>query len=217
MGVIDAYVAELGGALRGPRRAKADLLAEARDGLMDAARAYEHRGLDRDAAERQAVEEFGGVQEIAPGYQTELGLAQGRRTALLVFFVLAAQPFGWSATERLAGEPSSREPGPVYVLLDALVAWLGVAAIVGGLLAALACGIGVRYLGARRGLVRVTGVFALAVVGVFGVLSLLLTVLTPVADARSLLTVTGLPWTVTFLGAPLAWIAMSARRCLAAV
>jgi hypothetical protein len=216
VGVIDAYVAELGGALRGPRRAKVDLLAEARDSLVDAARAHEHRGLDRDAAERQAVEEFGGVPEIAPGYQTELGLAQGRRTALLVLFVLAAQPFGWSAIASLVGDPSNRDPGPVYVLLDALAAWLGVAAIVGALFAALACGIGVRYLGARRWLVQATGVFALAVVSVFGLMGLLLTVLTPVADARSLLTVTGLPWTVTFLGAPLTWIAMSARRCLTA-
>lgn len=215
MGVIDAYVAELAGALRGPTRAKVDLLAEARDSLVDSARAYEHHGLDRDTAERQAVEEFGGVQEIAPGYQTELGLAQGRRTALLVFFVLAAQPFGWSATASLVGD-ASKSSGPLYVLLDALVVWLGTTAIIAALLAALACGVGVRYLGARRWLIQATGVFALAVVGVFGLMGLLLTVLTPVADARSLLTVAGLPWTVTFLGGPLTWIAMSARRCLSA-
>jgi hypothetical protein len=86
VGVIDAYVAELGGILRGPRRAKADLLDEARDSLVDAVRAYQDRGLDRQAAERRAVEEFGDVAEIAPGYQTELGLVQGRRTALLVLF-----------------------------------------------------------------------------------------------------------------------------------
>jgi hypothetical protein len=67
VGVIDTYVAELADALRGPRGAKADLIAETCDSLVDATAAYEHRGLDREAAEHQAVKEFGGVAEIAPG------------------------------------------------------------------------------------------------------------------------------------------------------
>src|SRR4051812_26337431 len=74
-GVIETYVAELGRTLRGPRRAKADLLAEARDSLVDAAGARERVGLPREEAEREAVAEFGAVPDIAPGYQTELGLA----------------------------------------------------------------------------------------------------------------------------------------------
>jgi hypothetical protein len=216
VGVIDAYVAELGRALRGPRRAKADLLAEARDSLLDAARAYQDRGLDPKGAERRAVEEFGEVAEIAPGYQTELGLAQGRRTALLVFLVLTAQPFVWSYASHLADDRWTGDPGPLYVLLGALVEWLGAASIIGALLAALGCGIGVRYLGARRRLVQATGVFALAVSGVFALMGLLLTVLSPVAEARSLLAVHGTPVTVVFLVIPLAWVARSARRCLAA-
>lgn len=52
MDVIDAYVAALGGALRGPRPAKADLVTEVRDSLADAAAAHEHGGLGREAAER---------------------------------------------------------------------------------------------------------------------------------------------------------------------
>jgi hypothetical protein len=35
--VIDAYIGELERRLRGPRRVKADLLAETRDALLDAA------------------------------------------------------------------------------------------------------------------------------------------------------------------------------------
>jgi hypothetical protein len=83
-GEVDRYVAELGAALRGPRRAKADLLAEARDSLWDAAAAYQKMGLDESAAQRRAVADFGGLAEIAPAYQAELAVAQGRRTALLI-------------------------------------------------------------------------------------------------------------------------------------
>ena len=82
-GMIDAYVADLADALRGPRRAKADLIAEARDSLVDATEAYARRGFDRAAAERRAVQEFGMIAEIAVGYQTELGLAQGPRSCWL--------------------------------------------------------------------------------------------------------------------------------------
>jgi hypothetical protein len=37
--VIEAYIDELDQSLRGPRRVKADLLAEARDALVDTAQA----------------------------------------------------------------------------------------------------------------------------------------------------------------------------------
>jgi hypothetical protein len=39
--------------LRGPRRVKADMLAEVRDGLIDATEAYRDSGLDEDGAQRQ--------------------------------------------------------------------------------------------------------------------------------------------------------------------
>jgi hypothetical protein len=150
VGVIDTYVAELADALRGPRGAKADLIAETCDSLVDATAAYEHRGLDREAAEHQAVKEFGGVAEIAPGYQTELGLAQGQRTASWIVCVLAPQSLVW---EHVGGWVLGRwswDPEPGYALVNSLLPWLGVTAITGSLLAGLACGIGVRYLGVAR-------------------------------------------------------------------
>ncbi|MEN3308104.1 MAG: hypothetical protein V7603_4306 [Micromonosporaceae bacterium] len=81
---IDGYLAGLAAALRGPRRVKADLLAEARDSLYDAADAYQKMGLTAAAAQRRAVADFGDHAEIAPAYQAELAIAQGRRTALLI-------------------------------------------------------------------------------------------------------------------------------------
>jgi hypothetical protein len=61
--VIDGYLAELDRVLYGPRRVKADLLAEVRGGLIDAAEAHERAGLDPEAAERMAVANFGGADQ----------------------------------------------------------------------------------------------------------------------------------------------------------
>jgi hypothetical protein len=97
---IDRYLAGLAAELRGPRRLKADLLAEARDSLCDAADAYQQKGLGAAAAARRAVAEFGGVAEIAPAYQAELAVAQGRRTARLIAAglvgVYAGTSLAWS-------------------------------------------------------------------------------------------------------------------------
>jgi hypothetical protein len=98
---LDRYVAALGAALRGPRGAKADLLAEVRHSLLDATEAYQEKGLSRVDAAGRAVAEFGGPAEIAPDYQAELAVAQGRRTALLMLVGLAglaaAAPVLWHA------------------------------------------------------------------------------------------------------------------------
>jgi len=211
---IDAYVAELDGALRGPRRAKADLLAEARDSLVDAAEAYDRRGVGRAVAERRAVREFGTVDEIAPEYQTELALAQGRRTALLVFVVVGLQYLISEQAVRSGVFDGPRRPGPGYALLAHTVDWLGIGTILGALLAVLACGVGVRYLGTRRRLVRAVGVFALSAYGFFAVAGMLLTLLNPAARAM-LPSFGGVAWVAVFWVVPVG-IALSARRCLTA-
>ncbi|MEV7795252.1 permease prefix domain 1-containing protein [Streptomyces sp. NPDC087512] len=212
--MIDRYVAELDQALRGPRRVKADMLAEARDGLFDAAEAYEESGLDRASAERRAVADFGSVDTIAPEYQTELALAQGRRTALLICVVLTVQPVAWWVLMSLAGHGAEEPTSAGYALVNDVVRWFGAGAIGMALLVATATGAGVRYLGARRRLVRVSGFFAFLVCAVFAVLGLLLTLYSPATE--SLLGITGLPMTALLLGVPLAGIAVAGRRCLTA-
>jgi len=82
LAVIERYVDGLARALRGPRRLRADLVAEARHSLLDAADAHLDAGMRPLDAVRRAVEEFGTYAEIVPGYQAELAVAQGRRTAL---------------------------------------------------------------------------------------------------------------------------------------
>ncbi|MCK8678385.1 permease prefix domain 1-containing protein [Streptomyces lichenis] len=217
---IDRHMAELGRSLRGPRRLRADLLAEARDGLEDAAAAYREAGLDREDAERRAVADFGPVRLIAPGYQSELGLAEGRRTALLICAVLTAQPVAWWLLDRLFGAGPSGPGGPVFPLVDALARWSGTAAVALALAVACAAGAGLPRrltpprLSPRR-LVRTAGVLAFAVCGFFAVLGVLMTLTSPATGA--LLGPTGLPGTLLLLHLPLAAVALAGRRCLAAV
>ena len=82
LAVIERYADGLAAALRGPRRLRADLVAEARHSLLDAAEAHLDAGLLPADAVRRAVDEFGEYAEIVPGYQAELAVAQGKRTAL---------------------------------------------------------------------------------------------------------------------------------------
>jgi hypothetical protein len=212
--VIDEYIDELHAALRGPRRVKEDLLTEARDGLVDTARAYQEKGLDPDAAQRRAVAEFGEVREVAPDYQAELAVSQGRRTALLVFFVYTPQHFGSEFVWRSQAPGWSWQPGEAYLFLARVVDWAALATIAAALAAVLACGVGVRYLGVRRRLARAIGVLTIAACAFFAVAGVLLTQLNPDASAM----VRGGPallWTISTAVLPL-WLLVSARRCLTA-
>jgi len=208
--VIESYIDELGSALSGPGRAKSDLLTEACDSLVDAASAYRSEGLSWTEAQRRAVAEFGEVGLVAPGYQDELGLAQTRRTGLLVAAVVAAQPLVW----RLHTGQGDGSPHPVYLALDEAMRWLGGLSIAAALLAVLAAGVGVRFLGVRSGLIRAAGRGGLLVAGSFTVFSLIMTLLA--TPRHCLLDANGVPYTVAFLVVPMTVVALSARRCLAA-
>ncbi|MEU0031296.1 permease prefix domain 1-containing protein [Streptomyces sp. NPDC006335] len=212
--MIDRYVAELDKALRGPRTVKADMLAEARDGLVDAAEAYEQCGLDRASAEQRAVADFGPVDVVAPDYQTELALTEGRRTALLICVVLTLQPVAWWLLMSFAGHGADARADTDYARIDDVVRWTGAGTIGMALAVAIATGPGVRYLGARRRLARAAGFFAFLVCAVFAVLGVLLTLHSPATG--SLVGVTGLPMTALLLGVPLIGVAVAGRRCLAA-
>jgi hypothetical protein len=211
--LIEAYVAELDGALRGPRHLRADMIAEARDGLLDACEAYEKKGLDPDRAQRRAIDDFGPVSVIVPEYQMQLGLSQGRRTALLTCAALGAQPIAWRVIMPLVGQPDP--PGSAaYQLVNRLVECVGALSIAAGLVIALALGVGTRYFPPHRRMARIAGFFALAVSAVFAVLGSLMTLLGPARGP--LLGWSGLPTTLVLLGLPLVGIALAGRRCLAA-
>ncbi|MET0135448.1 MAG: permease prefix domain 1-containing protein [Kibdelosporangium sp.] len=109
--VIDDYVADLDGRLRGDRRAKTDLLTEARDSLEDAAECYRDAGFSDGDAQRKAVREFGSPHVIARGYQGELAAEYGARTLRSILFTLPLANIMWELTRMLWIGPWENFPG----------------------------------------------------------------------------------------------------------
>jgi hypothetical protein len=207
-GSVDAYVARLDRALAGPRRVRADLIAEARDGLVDATEALQARGLDRRTAERRAVAEFGPVDEIAAAFRSELGIAQARRTLVIFAAVLLPQPIIWAEGRWPWNSGEITANGPVVRALDLAVESLGGAVIVGTVLALAVCGIGLRWRVARRHAVRATALFVLAAWAVMTLAGIALT-LTGSPDPAG-----GLLWLLVWLVAPMGCAGVAAHRCL---
>ena len=208
--VIDAYVASLGAALRGPRAVKRELLTEVRDSLNDAAAGYEADGLPTADAARAAVADFGAVDVIAPDYQRELALAQGRRTALLVALGVGIQGPIAELVWRSAADGWTWRPSPGYLLLSQIVDYTGYAVLGGGLMAALLCGIGSRYLDVGSRFVRTTGIATITVCVFFMVGGGALSLLSPTMEGFTPLSVFS---TVLSAALPL-WMVSSGLRCL---
>jgi hypothetical protein len=77
---IDAYLAELAARLPATSSSR-DILSEARDHLLEAAAKQEAHGIARQAAEREALERFGNVDELAPAFRTVVEVRDARRQA----------------------------------------------------------------------------------------------------------------------------------------
>jgi hypothetical protein len=211
---IDAYIADLDSALRGPRRARADLLAEARDGLADAAEAYVSAGLRPAEAARRALAEFGGVAEVAPAYQEELAAAQGRRTALGILIVHLAVAVEGNLSWRLFDFWQGHHPGTAYLTI-ARVTDLAQYAIVVALVALLlAYGPLSRYVPARA-LLRATGALTFFVLGFMLASAVTLMMSTPLASASVLAGVGTLAAILLPGGATSFTLGRGAHRCLA--
>ncbi|WP_049797487.1 permease prefix domain 1-containing protein [Kribbella flavida] len=209
-GPVDAYVAGLNRALRGPRRRKADLMAEARDSLEDATEAYEADGLDRDEAERRAVADFGDLGEIVPGYRAELGLAQSRRTAVLLFLVMIAQPIVWQE----GAWAWTQQPDAAMPLLDVVqqaVRVVGTLAIAGAFVALLGTGLGLRYPWLRDRAARATALFALVCAVLVGAMATVMGLFSSELGGSDL---AGLGVVGGFVLLPLTLVSYSAQRCL---
>lgn len=153
---IDDYVAGLDAALHGPNRVREDLVAEARHSLIDAAEAYRRSGLSPAEAAGRAVAEFGEYRQVVPGYQAELAVAQGRRTALLIALALPVltvlAPLMWWHGP-WPGTPAS----PYYLRLAQAFDYLSLG---GGVVAALVLvgfGPGSRYIADGVRLTRALG------------------------------------------------------------
>ncbi len=201
-GAIQRYLDDLEHALIGPRRLKADMLTEARHGLDDAAEAYQEAGVAVAEAGRSAVRDFGPIDVVAPEFQAELAIAQGRRTALLLLVALGVQPIGWRFVER----PGQ---GTGYALVREAVGWLGAAGLIGAVLAVLACSVGARVGGGRPGVAAAIGGFSGAMCCLLVGCGVLLTAWGSGGAIAAL-------WLALLLGVPLSAVAVNARRCLPA-
>ena len=102
---LDAHVDALAAALHGPVGVRTGMLAEVRDGLVDATDALTGAGLAPGAAAERAVREFGPVEAVAPGLQAELVIAQSRRTALLLVLLFPLMLSGWDLLWIIPGKP----------------------------------------------------------------------------------------------------------------
>jgi hypothetical protein len=187
---VDVYLTALSKELWGPRRRKADLLAEARDHLTDATEAFEADGLDKHDAEQHAVADFGTIEEVAPGYREELAVSQSRRTAVLLFAALIIQPIVWQegAWSWNSGPDTA---GPLNDLLQELVRGIGTVAIAGAVLAVVAAGIGLRIPFVRTHVCSVTTVFALVNAVTIGAIGVAMALTSPHPSALADLTVVG--------------------------
>ena len=103
---VDAYVGELARLLRGPRRRRARILAELRDGLDEAIADQKTDGRTEDQAVESAIDHFGTPQAVADAFAGKLVTAYGRHiiawyiaTGPLVgiWWLLLLQPHPWRA------------------------------------------------------------------------------------------------------------------------
>lgn len=210
MDPIDAYLVELAAALRGPSRLKADLLQEARDSLVDARDAEITRGAVPAVAAQRAIVDFGTPRRVAPGFQTELDLAQARRAAWLLLVGIAVQPVVWDVLWPLVGHGQAVASGRLLVV-EELVRWAGTAAFVAAAVGLLATSIGQRWAVLRPKVVPLTGTLALAAAATISALGVVMAVMysTTGLDSAPLI------WVCGFVVVPMSVVGRSARRCLA--
>lgn len=205
---VDDYLASLSRELRGPRRRKADLLAEARDHLTDATEAFEADGHERYDAEREAVADFGEFADVVPGYRAELAISQSRRTAMMLLFALLIQPVVWQGGAWIwTQEPESASA--LNDLLQTVVRAVGTVVIAGAVLAVIGTGIGVRYPVVREHLSRVTALFALVGSALVAGIGLMMAATSSHAAGVPAFGVVG-----AFVVLPLVLVGIQAERCL---
>lgn len=196
--------------LRGPRRARADMVREIRDGLQDAAEAYRESGLDGREARRRAHADFGDPGEVAAGLQAELTARYGRRTAAGMAVAFPALMLLWDSL--WVGDPRPRQPSP-------FITWLAGAIDALSLISAAAAAVAVLLLwsGARRGVrvdrvTRAVGLLALCTLVSVGGSSLLMNVIGTEHDwTHERLPALGVLLTTMLVAV---WIVISAHRCL---
>ena len=101
---LGAYLADLSGRLCGPRRRRAAILAELRDGLHHASEDHIAAGLAPTQAATAAIRKFGDPKVVADAFAGELATGYARRTIgwyiatgplVGIWWLLLLQPHPW--------------------------------------------------------------------------------------------------------------------------
>jgi hypothetical protein len=95
---ISAYLDQVAATLPGAPRARRDVLAELRSGLLDATDAHRRAGLPADAAAETAIAEFGDPRQIAAAFRPELTITHARRVAFTLMATGPVTALLWSVT-----------------------------------------------------------------------------------------------------------------------
>jgi HAAS len=195
-GALATYLADVAPQLHGPRRRRAAILAELRDGLDQATEDNIAAGLPPDHAVAAAITQFGTPQAVADAFSGELATAYARRTIALfivtgplvgIWWLLLLQPSPWRA-----GLIALLAAIPVLPLLIAAIATAGGTLATTGRL--------MRWLpetGARRALAATTAIATLCIIGDLTMITIFTVSSTPVrplaviAFAASLIRIAG--------------------------
>jgi hypothetical protein len=94
---IDAYIGQVAASMPGPAGARADVLAELRGGLLDAADAHRSAGLPAGAAAEAAITEFGDPRQVADAFRPHLAVRHARRVALTLLVTGPLVGLLWTA------------------------------------------------------------------------------------------------------------------------
>lgn len=103
---LTRYLDTIAVALHGPRRHRARILAELRDGLDQSVAAGIERGLAEEQAVAAASGDFGRPDAVAAGFAGELAIVTARRTLCWylvtgplvgVWWLMLLQPYPWRA------------------------------------------------------------------------------------------------------------------------
>ncbi|WP_283133448.1 permease prefix domain 1-containing protein [Rhizohabitans arisaemae] len=213
---VTRYMFELNHALRGPARVKNDMLDELYDGLNDEVEAHRAAGLPHREAERLAVESCGSVREVAPDLQKELSFVDCRRTAWLLFFLVALHiliaEFAWQQDPVAAADGGNRL-GAGYLVFAEIVDYFQFVVVVVALGAAVVFGKGGRYIRMTARISRFTGAFTLFALLLKSASAVMLVSLVP-GMLQGLMSLPGLAQQLILWVIPTCYVMRLAWRCL---
>lgn len=98
--LVESYLSQVAAALPGPARARAGIVAELRDGLLEATDAHRRAGLAPPAAAQAAVAEFGPPAQVAAGFRPGIAATQARHLAATLLATGPLIGLAWAGAAR---------------------------------------------------------------------------------------------------------------------